>query len=91
MLLVVPVPWSRRLWALPCLTARCWPTATGTQRRHQTSVDGVRHMLKPARRWRPERRLVLVVDGGFAAVALALACVQHKVVMVSRLRWAAAR
>jgi hypothetical protein len=47
-------------------------------------------MMKQARRWLPERRLVLVVDGGFAAVVLALACVKHKVVMVSRLRWDAA-
>jgi hypothetical protein len=33
---------------------------------------------------------VLVVDGGFAAVSLALACVTHHVTMVSRLRWDAA-
>jgi hypothetical protein len=33
---------------------------------------------------------VLVVDGGFAAVALALACVKHRVAMVSCLRWDAA-
>jgi hypothetical protein len=32
----------------------------------------------------------LVVDGGFAAVSLALACVKNRVVMVSRLRWDAA-
>src|SRR5919198_951420 len=34
--------------------------------------------------------LVLVVDGGFAAVSLALACDKSRVVMVSRLRWDAA-
>ena len=47
-------------------------------------------MMKPARRWRPGRRLVLVVDGGLAAVALALAWVNGTVVMVSRWRWEAA-
>jgi hypothetical protein len=47
-------------------------------------------MMQPARRWLPGRRLVLVVDGGFAAVSLALACVKNKVVMVSRWRWEAA-
>src|SRR5215475_666273 len=47
-------------------------------------------MMQQARRWLPGRRLVLVVDGGFAAVALALACVKNRVVMVSRLRWDAA-
>jgi hypothetical protein len=47
-------------------------------------------MLQQVRRWLPGQRLVLVVDGGFAAVSLALACVTHHVVMVSRLRWDAA-
>jgi hypothetical protein len=47
-------------------------------------------MTKQVRRWLPGRRLVLVVDGGFAAVSLALACAKRKVVMVSRLRWDAA-
>lgn len=88
MRLLVPVPWSRRVGALPCRTTRCWPPPQGTQRRHQTSVDWVRQMMQQVRRWLPGRRLVL--DGGFAAVSRALACVKHHVVMVSRLRWAAA-
>jgi hypothetical protein len=90
MMLLVPVPWSRRVWALPFLTTLCWPPKQDTKRRHKTSVDWVRQMMKQVRRWLPGRRLVLVVDGGFAAVALALACVKHHVVMVSRLRWDAA-
>jgi hypothetical protein len=44
-------------------------------------------MMRQARRWLPGRSLVLVVDGGFAAVSLALACVKSQVTMVSRLRW----
>src|SRR5262245_2555771 len=47
-------------------------------------------MSQQVRRWLPERRLVLVVDGGLAAVSLALACVKSRVAMVSRLRWDAA-
>jgi hypothetical protein len=90
MMLLVPVPWSRRVWALPFLTALCWPTEPSQRRRHKTSVDWVRQMMKQVRRWLPGRRLVLVVDGGFAAVSLALACVNNTVVMVSRLRWDAA-
>jgi hypothetical protein len=42
------------------------------------------------RRWLPGRPLGLVVDGGFAAVSLALACVKSPVTMVSRRRWDAA-
>jgi hypothetical protein len=47
-------------------------------------------MMKQVRRWLPGRRLVLVVDGGCAAVALAWACVTPQVVMISRVRWDAA-
>jgi hypothetical protein len=47
-------------------------------------------MMQQVRRWLPDRWLALVVDGGFAAVSLALACVKHHVVIVSRLRWNAA-
>jgi hypothetical protein len=90
MMLLVPVPWSQRVWALPFLTALCWPVAKAKRRRHKTSVDWVRQMMKQGRRWLPGRRLILVVDGGFAAVSLALACVTQQVVMVSRLRWDAA-
>jgi hypothetical protein len=47
-------------------------------------------MVKQVRRWLPDGGLVLVVDGGFAALSLALACIKKRVVMVSRLRWDAA-
>ena len=90
MMLLVPVPWSRRVWALPFLTALCWPAKKPGQRRHKSSVDWVRQMMKQARRWLPGRRVVVVLDGGFSAVSLALACVKNNIVMVSRLRWDAA-
>jgi hypothetical protein len=90
MMLLVPVPWARRVWAVPFLTALCRPAEQVKTRRHKTSVDGVRQMRQPARRWLPGRPLVVVVDGGFAAVSLALACVTSQVAMVSRLRWDAA-
>ena len=90
MMLLVPVPWAQRVWALPFLTALCRPAKKRDQHRHKTSVDWVRQMIKQVRRWLPGRRLVLVVDGGFAAVSLALACAKSQVAMVSRLRWDAA-
>jgi DDE superfamily endonuclease len=90
MMLLVPVPWATRVWALPFLTVLCWPPKSRHTRRHKTSVAWVRQMMKQTRRWLPGRLLVLVVDGGFAAVALALACVASQVTMVSRLRLDAA-
>jgi DDE superfamily endonuclease len=88
MMLLVPVPWARRVWALPFLTALCWPAEQAKRGRHKTRVAWGRQMMQQGRRWLPRRQLVLVVDGGFAA--LALACVTPQVVMVSRLRWEAA-
>jgi DDE superfamily endonuclease len=90
MMLLVPVPWSQRVWALPFLTTLVRPADKHGQHRHKTSIDWVRQMMKQVRRWLPGHTLVLVVDGGFAAVSLALACVKNQVVMVSRLRWDAA-
>lgn len=90
MMVLVPVPWAQRVWALPFLTVLCWPKAKAPRGRHKTSVDWVRQMLKQVRRWLPERVLVLVVDGGFAAVALALAGQEQHVTLVTRLRLDAA-
>jgi len=90
LMLLVPVPWATRVWALPFLTGLCWLPNSRHQRRHKTSVDWVRQLVKQTRRWLPGRLLVLVVDGGFAAVALARACVASHVTMVSRLRLDAA-
>jgi len=90
MMVLVPVPWAKRVWALPFLTVLCEPKAKAPRGRHKTSVDWVRQMLKQVRRWLPERLLVLVVDGGFAAVALALAGQEQQVTLVTRLRLDAA-
>jgi DDE superfamily endonuclease len=90
MMLLVPVPWNRRVWVLPFLTTLARPALKHGWRRHKTSIDWARQIMKQVRRWLPGHKLVLVVDGGIAAVSLALACVKHQVVMVSRLRWDAA-
>ena len=90
MMRLSPVPWSPRVWALPFLTALCWPAAKAKRRRLQdqrrlgpaddeTGALAARAPTGLGRRWR------------FAAVSLALACVTQPVVMVSRVRWDAAR
>jgi hypothetical protein len=91
MLLLVPGPWSQRVGARPFVTALCWPAKPRRPRRHKTSGDGGRQLRKQGRRRRPGPQVVLVVDGGFAAVALALACVKPQVTRGARLRWEAAR
>jgi hypothetical protein len=58
MMLLVPVPWATRVWALPFLTGLWWPPKARHQRRHKTSVDWGRQMMRQTRRWLPGRLLV---------------------------------
>jgi len=66
--------------------------ATGkTPRRHKTAVDILMTMIRLTHRWMPERAKVLVVDGGYAAIKLALSCALLKnTALVMRFHWDAA-
>ena len=76
MMLVVPVPWSKRPWALPFLTvlAPHEKTNRALGRRHKTSIDWVQQMTSQVRRWLPEQQAGLDhrwrVDCGAAGAAL---------------------
>jgi hypothetical protein len=88
LMLVVPIPWARRPWALPFLTvlAPSERYARGRgRRRHKRLTDWARQALLQAARWLPGRRVVVVADSGFAALEL-LAAVRRRVVVVTRLR-----
>lgn len=90
MMLLVPVPWSKRVWALPFLTvlAPSEKTNRANGKRHKTSIDWLGQMIAIVRRWLPTRPIVLIVDGGLAAVKLGLRCAHLAVPVtyVSRLR-----
>src|SRR5215212_10304995 len=86
LMVLVPVPWSQRVWALPVLTTLSWPEGAGRRRAHKTSIDWARQMVLQVRRWLPERELILVADGGYAAVELAHDCQRHRVTLICRLR-----
>jgi hypothetical protein len=94
MMLLVPVPWSARLWALPFLTvlAPSEKTNRANGKRHKTSIDWIGQMIVVVRRWFPHRAIVLVVDGALAAVKEGLRCCRLPVPVtyVSRLRLDAA-
>jgi hypothetical protein len=86
-MLLVPVPWARRVWALPFLTvlmpSQRWADKRGV--RHKSLVDGARQMLLQVARWLPDRRIVTVADSGFFAIDL-LDAVRAHVCVVTRLR-----
>jgi hypothetical protein len=90
LMVLVPIPWSQRVWALPLLTSLSWPEGSGRRASHKTSIAWARQMVLQVRRWLPERELILVTDGGFAAVELARACQRYGVTMICRLRLDAA-
>jgi hypothetical protein len=87
LMLVVPVPWAGRSWALPFLTVLA-PSERSARRRggrHKRLTDWARQALLQTARWLPGRRMVAVADSGFAALEL-LAAVRRRVVVVTRLR-----
>jgi DDE superfamily endonuclease len=85
MQLLVRPPWSKRVWGLPFLTVLCQPEEKKAQR-HKSSLDLVRQMGKLVRRWLPNRVMVLVLDGAFASVGLALALSGCGITQITRLR-----
>ena len=94
MMLLVPLPWATRPWALPFLTVLAPSERTQTKlgKRHKSCVDWARQMLKQVYRWCGTRPLVLLVDGGYAAVSLGLTCcaLPRPAILVTRLRLDAA-
>jgi hypothetical protein len=94
LMLLVPIPWARRVWALPFLTALV-PSERYYQdrvRKHKKLTDWARQMLLQVRRWLPKRFLVVVADNGFAVLELLWRMTQlaHPVCMITRFRLDAA-
>ncbi len=90
LMVLVALPWSSRPWALPFLTVLApsqWANEAAG-RRHKTTIDWTIQMAKVVAHWLEQRRWVLIGDGGFACVRLALWCVETAapVTLVSRLR-----
>jgi len=87
MALLVSVPWSNRVWALPFLTALAPSEKTNQAngKRHKTRIRWVMQMIGQACRWLPGRALTLVVDGGLVSVELGWRCLQYGVTLVGTL------
>jgi hypothetical protein len=84
---MVPVPWTRRRWALPFLTilAPSERYAAAHRRRHKKLTDWARQAILQVRRWAPKRSIVVVADSSFSALDL-IAAVRRHVCLVTRLR-----
>ncbi len=87
---LVAVPWSKRPWALPFMVILTLAPRTSEKlhKPHRTLVDWAVFMIGKVRRWQPDREIILVGDGGYAAVVLVQRCQRLKkpVCFISRLR-----
>jgi hypothetical protein len=86
--LLVQVPWSSRSWALPFLTVPVLSekTCKRLNKTHRSGIWWTIFLLEKVRAWYPDREIVLIGDGGYAAVELVAACRRLKIKLVSRLR-----
>jgi hypothetical protein len=87
MMLLVPLPWNKRPWALPFLTLLA-PSERANQERgrtHKTTVDWTCTMVRLVSRW-VKRAWILVGDGAYACIELGHHCARLNVTLISRLR-----
>ena len=92
LMLLVPISWAGRVWALPFLTtlAASERYCRERGRRHKKLTDWGRQLVLQARRWMPGRHLVLVTDSGFSALEFLAALLRQEVTCITRLRLDAA-
>jgi hypothetical protein len=71
-MLLTPLSWADRVWALPFLTVLCPSECFYEQRgrRHQTLTERAWQMIQLVVRWLPGREIVYVADSSFAALEL---------------------
>ena len=94
LMLLAPIPWAQRVWALPFLTVLA-PSEryyTGKVRKHKKLTEWAHQMVLQARRWLPKRLLVIVADSSFAVIDLLwqLRQLKNPICMITRFRLDAA-
>jgi hypothetical protein len=92
LMLLAPIPWAGRVWALPFLTALA-PSERYCRehgRRHKKLTDWARQLGLQARRWLPGREIVLLGDSSFAALELLVTLARQGLTCITRLRLDAA-
>lgn len=91
LMLLVPISWAQRVWALPFMTVLAPSERYNMQsgKRHKKLTDWARQMLLQLSRWLPNRLIIIVADSSYAVLEL-LDAVRPKVCLITRLRLDAA-
>jgi hypothetical protein len=79
LMLLTPIPWAQKVWALPVLTALA-------------PSSWARQILLLIHRWLPDRNIVVVADSGYSVLDLLHVCQRllNPITMITRLRLDAA-
>lgn len=93
-MLLTPIAWAQRVWALPVMTALA-PSERYYEergRKPKTLTERAQQIIVQVRRWLPARQLVMVGDHSYAALDLLATCQQlpEPVTFITRLRLDAA-
>ena len=93
-MLLVQIPWTTRVWALPFLSALAPSERYAAQRgkRHKKITEWAWQLLLQVRRWYPKREIVAVADSAYASLKLLFLCrsLSRPVTFITRLRLDAA-
>lgn len=92
--LLVPIPWAKRIWALPFLT-KLAPSERYHKKhglRHKKIIDWAQGLIGQLRRWWPDRDLIVLGDSTYSALELLHSCQKklRPVTFITRLRLDAA-
>jgi hypothetical protein len=90
LLLLAPIPWADRVWALPCFSVLAPSERYHAERGrpHRSLTEWARLMVSQLRRWLPDHPLVLVADSTYAVLSLLHHCasLSRPVTVITRLR-----
>ena len=93
-MLLTPVPWASRVWALPFLSALAYSERYAREhgKRHKKLTEWAWQLLLLVRRWYPQREVVAVADRAYASLKLLERCrrLRKPITFITRLRLDAA-
>jgi hypothetical protein len=94
LMLLTPIPWAKRVWALPFLTVLAPSEGYYKDKihKHKKLTAWAYQMVLQVRRWHPKRLLVVVADSSFAVIDLLwqLCQLKNPICMIARFRLDAA-
>ena len=93
-MLLAPVPWASRVWALPFLSALAYSERYAKEhgRHHKKITEWAWQLLLLVRGWYPHREIVAVADRAYASLKLLNRCrsLRNPITFITRLRLDAA-